>query len=376
MNRRKIKHEPPLIAIIRVITGLVFIFSSTVKGFDPIGTAYRVEDYLLVYGWTGLLHYALALSIFLIVVEFLIGIALVFRLKSKLATLGLLLIMVVFTVVTYLDARYNMVPDCGCFGDAVKLTNWQTFYKNIYLIILAVIIFAYRNRIRTKMPQGVQSLILVVVVGLYTWFVVFNYRHLPMLDFRDWKVGNDMKAEGLDQVKTFVKYRNILTGEEQEFLSPDYPWNDSVWMAEWTFVDQRLDDSGRILKHGVMLEDAEGNDWTEAVFENPDFQLVVVAYDLEESNPNGLKAVKQVIQDAEALNIPIVLLTSSGEPIIERVLLKHEIEVESLFADDIELKAMIRSNPGLMLMHDGVVLEKWPFRGFPDREKLASYLTP
>jgi CheY-like chemotaxis protein len=147
-------------------------------------------------------------------------------------------------------------------------------------------------------------------------------------------------------------------------------------MAEWTFVDQRLDDSGRILKHGVILEDAEGNDWTEAVFENPDFQLVVVAYDLEESNPNGLKAVKQVIQDAEALNIPIVLLTSSGEPIIERVLLKHEIEVESLFADDIELKAMIRSNPGLMLMHDGVVLEKWPFRGFPDREKLASYLTP
>lgn len=376
MNRRKIKHEPPLIAIIRVITGLVFIFSSTVKGFDPIGTAYRVEDYLLVYGWTGLLHYALALSIFLIVVEFLIGIALVFRLKSKLATLGLLLIMVVFTVVTYLDARYNMVPDCGCFGDAVKLTNWQTFYKNIYLIILAVIIFAYRNRIRTKMPQGVQGLILVVVVGLYTWFVVFNYRHLPMLDFRDWKVGNDMKAEGLDQVKTFVKYRNILTGEEQEFLSPDYPWNDSVWMAEWTFVDQRLDDSGRILKHGVILEDAEGNDWTEAVFDNPDFQLVVVAYDLEESNPNGLKAVKQVIQDAEALNIPIVLLTSSGEPIIERVLLKHEIEVESLFADDIELKAMIRSNPGLMLMHDGVVLEKWPFRGFPDREKLASYLTP
>lgn len=376
MNRRKIKHEPPLIAIIRVITGLVFIFSSTVKGFDPIGTAYRVEDYLLVYGWTGLLHYALALSIFLIVVEFLIGIALVFRLKSKLATLGLLLIMVVFTVVTYLDARYNMVPDCGCFGDAVKLTNWQTFYKNIYLIILAVIIFAYRNRIRTKMPQGVQGLILVVVVGLYTWFVVFNYRHLPMLDFRDWKVGNDMKAEGLDQVKTFVQYRNILTGEEQEFLSPDYPWNDSVWMAEWTFVDQRIDDSGRILKHGVILEDAEGNDWTEAVFENPDFQLVVVAYDLEESNPNGLKAVKQVIRDAEALNIPIVLLTSSGEPIIERVLLKHEIEVESLFADDIELKAMIRSNPGLMLMHDGVVLEKWPFRGFPDREKLASYLTP
>jgi len=376
MNRRKIKHEPPLIAIIRVITGLVFIFSSTVKGFDPIGTAYRVEDYLLVYGWTALLHYALVLSIFLIVVEFLIGIALVFRLKSKLATLGLLLIMVVFTVVTYLDARYNMVPDCGCFGDAVKLTNWQTFYKNIYLIILAVIIFAYRNRIRTKMPQGVQSLILVVVVGLYTWFVVFNYRHLPMLDFRDWKVGNDMKAEGLDQVKTFVKYRNILTGEEQEFLSPDYPWNDSVWMAEWTFVDQRIDDSGRILKHGVILEDGEGNDWTEAVFENPDFQLVVVAYDLEESNPNGLKAAKQVIQDAEALNIPIVLLTSSGEPIIERVLLKHEIEVESLFADDIELKAMIRSNPGLMLLHDGVVLEKWPFRGFPNREKLASYLTP
>ena len=131
MYRKQLLPEPIWIKIIRLFTGLVFIFSSVVKGIDPMGTAYRFEDYLLVYGWTFMMEYVLALSIFLIIVEFLIGVALVFRLKSKLATLGLLLIMVIFTVVTYLDARYNMVPDCGCFGDAVKLTNWQTFYKNI-----------------------------------------------------------------------------------------------------------------------------------------------------------------------------------------------------------------------------------------------------
>ncbi len=376
MNRKKIKSEPLLVRIIRIITGLVFIFSSTVKGFDPIGTTYRVEDYLLVYGWNGMLQFALALSVFLIVIEFLIGIALVFKLQAKLAALGLLLIMVVFTAITYLDARYNMVPDCGCFGDAVKLTNWQTFYKNIYLIILAVIVFAYRKRMKIKIPQVVQSVILVLMVGFYTWFVVFNYQHLPMLDFRDWKIGNDMKAEGLDQVKTYVKYQNIATGEEQEFLSPDYPWSDSVWMAQWTFVGQRIDDSGRILKHGVMLEDSEGNEWTQAVFENPDYQLILVAYDLEEANADGLKSVKQVVSDAEKLNIPIVMLTSSGEAIYTKVLGGYGIEVETLFADDIELKAMIRSNPGLMLMHNGIVLGKWPFRDFPDEATLQTYLTP
>ena len=376
MYRKKLLPEPIWIKIIRLFTGLVFIFSSVVKGIDPMGTAYRFEDYLLVYGWTFMMEYVLALSIFLIIVEFLIGVALVFRLKSKLATLGLLLIMVIFTVVTYLDARYNMVPDCGCFGDAVKLTNWQTFYKNIFLIVLAIIIFTNRKRMKIKMPSRIQWLLLVLFIGLYSWFVVYSLRHLPMIDFRNWKVGNDMKSEGLDSVKTYVKYKNKQTGEEQEFLSPDYPWSDSLWMTQWIFVDQRIDDSQRVLKHNVILEDSEGHDWTADVFENPEFQLVLISYDLDAASPKGLTEASAMSIKAEQLGIPIVLITSSSRTKIEEMEQTYYLNMEALFADDTELKAMIRSNPGLMLLHDGVVIKKWHYRDFPDKSELENCLAP
>ncbi|MBU3928936.1 MAG: DoxX family protein [Bacteroidetes bacterium] len=376
MNRKKNLPEPLWIKLIRIFTGLVFIFSSTVKGIDPLGTAYRVEDYLLVYGWNFMMDYAMALSTFLIIIEFLIGVALVFRLKSNLATVGLLLIMVIFTVVTYLDARYNMVPDCGCFGDAVKLTNWQTFYKNIFLIVLAILIFANHKRMKIKMPPRIQWLFLVLFVASYSWFVIYNVRHLPMVDFRDWKVGNDMKSEGLDQVKTYVAYKNTQTGEEQEFLSPDYPWNDSTWMSQWTFVDQRIDDSQRVLKHHVLLEDAAGNDLTADIFENPDFQLVLISNDLDAASTMGLTRASAIEFEASKLDVPMVLISSSSFQKMDETKQDFHLNMESLVADETELKAMIRSNPGLMLLHNGIVIKKWHYRDFPDKAELAKVLTP
>ena len=376
MYRKKKPPEPLWIKLIRIFTGLVFIFSSTVKGIDPLGTAYRVEDYLLVYGWNFMMDYALALSIFLIIIEFLIGVALIFRLKSTLATVGLLLIMVIFTVVTYLDARYNMVPDCGCFGDAVKLTNWQTFYKNIFLIVLAILIFANHKRMKIKMPPRIQWLFLVLFVASYSWVVIYNYRHLPMVDFRDWKVGNDMKSEGLDQVKTYVKYKNNQTGEEQEFLSPDYPWNDSTWMSQWTFVDQRIDDSQRVLKHHVLLEDAAGNDLTADVFENPDFQLVLISNDLDAASTLGLTKASAIEFEDSKMDVPMVLVSSSSFEKMDEIKKDYHLNMESLVADETELKAMIRSNPGLMLLHNGIVIKKWHYHDFPDKEELVKILTP
>ena len=376
MYRKKKPPEPLWIKLIRIFTGLVFIFSSTVKGIDPLGTAYRVEDYLLVYGWNFMMDYALVLSIFLIIIEFLIGVALVFRLKSTLATVGLLLIMVIFTVVTYLDARYNMVPDCGCFGDAIKLSNWQTFYKNIFLIVLAILIFANHKRMKIKMPPRIQWLFLVLFVASYSWFVIYNVRHLPMVDFRDWKVGNDMKSEGLDQVKTYVKYKNNQTGEEQEFLSPDYPWNDSTWMSQWTFVDQRIDDSQRVLKHHVVLEDAAGNELTAEIFENPDYQLVLISNDLDAASTTGLTKASAIELEASNLDVPMVLVSSSSFEKMDEIKKDYQLNMEALIADETELQAMIRSNPGLMVLHNGIVIKKWHYRDFPDKAELAKVLTP
>jgi len=272
MLRRKVT-EPVYVKIIRLITGLVFIFSSVVKGIDPLGTDYRIVDYLEAYGWYFLVDSSFILSIVLISAEFLIGIALLLKLKGRLAALGVLIMMAIFTPVTYFDAMYNMVPDCGCFGDAVKLTNWETFYKNIVLMIFALIIFFNRKKTDIRIPGGVQVIMLALILAAFDWFICYNYAHLPVVDFRDWKVGNDMKSTGKETVVNYLVYKNKSSGEVKEYVSPDYPWNDSVWMSEWEFVNQHIDDSQLILKHGLLIEDEAGNNVTEDLIENPGYQL-------------------------------------------------------------------------------------------------------
>jgi uncharacterized membrane protein YphA (DoxX/SURF4 family) len=357
--------EHIIIKIFRIILGLVFIFSSTMKGFDSLGTSYRVEDYLSAYNLIWLHGSELFLSFFLIVIEFILGVALLFKLHIRLAALGTLLIMVIFTGLTYFDALYNMVPDCGCFGDAVKLTAWETFYKNVVLIILALILFIKRNSIKNRIPGWVQTILLLILASSYLYFTLYNYKHLPMLDFRDWKIGSDLKSEGLDNVKTYVIYKNKNTGETKEYLSPNYPWNDSTWMSEWEFVDQRIDESGVKKGHSLYIIDYDGNNVTNDIIENPDYQLILVSYDIESANSEGLIKASALSEQANKHGISFVMLSSSGEQLIDKYREVYQINYPTYLADDTELKTIIRSNPGLILLRNGVVINKWHFNDFP-----------
>lgn len=369
MHNKQLK-ESPLVAVFRVILGLVFIFSSFVKGVDPMGTTYRVEDYLLVYGLDWMLSLALPLSIFLITVEFLLGFAILFKLKPKLAALGVFLIMIFFTAVTWFDAYYNLVPDCGCFGDAIKLSNWETFYKNVVLIILAALVFFKSKSIVNKLPGWFQYFILIVFTGIFIWFTFYNYSHLPMLDFRDWKVGKDMKSSGEGQAKTFVTYKNKQTGEEKEYISPNYPWNDTVWMAEWTFVKQRLDESGIIRQHNLIIEDEDGNDLTNVIVENTTDQFLLISYDLDNANGEAMLQAAELFQKLDNNGIAFDMVCASDPSLIKKYNKVYQMEYPAYFADDIELKAMIRSNPGLVWLHNGVVMQKWHANDFPEWEEL------
>lgn len=354
------------IMIIRIALGLVFIFSASVKGVDPIGTAYRVEDYLDAYGWYWLHDYSLALSVFLITCEFLIGFALLFRLQVRLAALGVLLVMIIFTIVTYFDARDNMVPDCGCFGDAIKMTNWETFYKNIVLIVMAIIVFSFRKRIVSKKPYWFQNIALVLFGGLFVWFIFYNYNHLPVLDFREWKVGNDMKSENLDKVKTYVIYKNKETGEVKEFESPNYPWNDSVWMSQWEFVDQRVDESAVIRKHHLLIQDSLGNDFTKELVENPGNQLLLISPSIRDANSEGMIKAGNLYEETLDTNIDFALVCATDPVAVRKYVTVYNMYYPVYFADDIELKALIRSNPGLVYLRNGVVMGKWHYNDFPD----------
>jgi hypothetical protein len=174
-----------------------------------------------------------------------------------------------------------------------------------------------------------------------------------------------MKSEGLDKMKTYVIYKNKISGETQEYLTPNYPWNDSVWMSEWEFVDQRIDNSGVVKNHNLLIEDYNGNNVTADIIENPDYQLILVSYDVESANGEGMLTASVLSEQADKHDVSFVMLSSSGQETIDKYAEVYQINYPAFLADDVELKTMIRSNPGLVLLLNGVVIDKWHFHDFP-----------
>ncbi|MDP4291873.1 MAG: DoxX family protein, partial [Bacteroidota bacterium] len=253
--------------ICRILTGLVFVLSGFVKGVDPLGTAYRLEDYFQVFHMTWLLPAALFFSILLCTFEFTLGVALIFSIRLKLTAWVLLFVSSFFTVLTFFDALNNSVPDCGCFGDALKLTNWQTFYKNIVLMVLTVIIFSRRKRtVPCFLPKNEIRFTSIILV-LFAAFSVYSYAMLPVIDFLPFKQGARLISKVAPEPKIYLTYKNIKTGETKEYLSPNFPWNDKVWMSQWVFQSKRVITTSD--NDMINVQDYQGADVTREVLSNP-----------------------------------------------------------------------------------------------------------
>jgi uncharacterized membrane protein YphA (DoxX/SURF4 family) len=356
--------------ISRLLVAFVFLFSGFVKGVDPLGTAYRIEDYFIAFGADYAIPFTLFLSIFLCAVEFALGAALLFNFWLKVLSWPLLLMMAFFTLLTLNDAIYNPVPDCGCFGDALKLTNWETFYKNVVLIILVGIIFYYRKKFRSIFVPRIDMWAVAVIFLAFTYFSVHQYRHLPWIDFLGWKKGTDLVPDNPGQSKTYLIYRNKISGEEKEYLSPNYPWNDTTWVREWEFVAQRVDDSGVIKGHNLKIFDSEGNDYTETFINNPGYQFLVVSYSLSEASEKGMEKINRLFEQVNNEAHSMVVLTGSLDKEIAAYRQKMHPDLEFYNADDVELKIIVRANPGVILLRDGVVVDKWHWRDLPDYDEL------
>jgi len=359
-----------LVNLIRILVALVFIFSGFVKGVDPLGTAYRIEDYFNAFGTDWANPLSLYLSIFLSTLEFTIGVALLLNFRLKVIAWPLMLMMVFFTVLTLNDAIYNPVPDCGCFGDALKLTNWETFYKNIVLIVLVFIIFFNREKYKSIFLPRIDNIGIIIIFAGFAYFSIYQYRHLPLIDFLGWKTGADLVPDNPGTAKIYLTYQNKNTGELKEYLSPNYPWNDSAWVAEWEFSGQRIDDSEVIKGHSLKIFDTEGNDYTETFVNNPDYQFLVASYSLESSPQKGFEKIDQLYNAIVRNGNSMVILTGSLDEEVQSFRQSFNPEIEFYHADDVELKMMIRSNPGLLLLKDGVVMGKWHWRDVPDYEEL------
>ena len=352
--------------ICRWAVGLVFLFSSFVKGVDPMGTTFKVQEYMTAWSIGGLtfewaLPLAGVLSVALICAEFLVGVLLIFNAYRRLSAWLLVLMMLFFTVTTFMDALTNKVTDCGCFGDAVKLTNWQTFWKNIALDVPTVWIFLTRD-LRRKRRFERDGVVFITAIALMLVFEMYNIKHEPVIDFRPWKIGNKMMdTDSTEGMKSYVTYRNTSTGETEEFESALLmeKMQDAQWVEQWEWESSRVVDPREIAAPGFSMMDLEGEDRATDLLPAEDGMLIVTVHHLQDVDKKGVGEVKRALHMAEESGMRIVMLTSALPEEVQAWLYENQIDgLDYLFADATAIETMMRGNPGFMYVKDATVVDK------------------
>ena len=358
-----------LISISRLIIGAVFIFSGFVKAVDPLGSTYKFTDYFVAFHIQFLEPIALPLAITLASIEFLIGISMLLGYRYKIASWGLLIFMIFFTILTFILALTNPVSDCGCFGDAIIMTNWQTFIKNIILLPFAVLIFVSRKKINPVYPTLTEWIYLSVFALLVVAFQVHALRHLPLLDFRPYSIGTHIAdkmimPEGAqtDEYKTYLYYEK--DGQVIEFTEDDYPWQDSTWK----FVDSRhilLNKGYEPPVHDFLIVDENGFDLAELILKDQDYSMLLISYNLQDADDDALKMANDLAALCTNNNCSFYCLTASNKNEVEEKTSSLNLNFDFYATDEITLKTIIRSNPGLVLLKEGTIIGKWHYRDYP-----------
>ena len=357
----------------------LFIFSGFVKAVDPLGSFYKIQDYLAAFGiisWFPT-YLPLLFAIILSSAEFCVGVFLFFGVRRKIASTLALLLMSVMTPLTLYLALANPVSDCGCFGDAWVLTNWQTFGKNIVLLIAAIAVFRER-----KLMFRFVTLKIEWMVSLYTLLFVFALsfyclEYLPVLDFRPYKIGADIKAgmeipEGAKPSVFESRFVLEKDGRQQEFTLDNYP--DSTW----TFVETRtvLKEKGYEppIHDFSMISLGTGEDITDSVLTDKGYTFLLVAHRIEEADDSNIDLINEIYDYSVEHGYGFYALTSSPDEEIEMWRERTGAEYPICQMDDITLKTIIRSNPGLLLIKDGTILNKWSDNQLPDEYVLNDSL--
>jgi len=365
----------PLIIFFRIVIGAVFIFSSFVKGIDLQGSAIKFDDYFVAFGMDFLIPASFTLAIFLVSTEFIIGISLLFGFRTYWGAWGVLIFMSAFTPLTLILALFNPVSDCGCFGDAIVLTNWQTFWKNFVLMIMVLIIFYYRKKYKPVYPAITEWSILVVIFILFTGFSLYNYRHLPMIDFRPYNTGTNIPEKMYMPVNAPVdEYETILIYEKdgirKEFDLENYPWRDSTW----SFVEQKsvlIKEGYKPPIHDFTISTQDGNGITDLVLSDEGYSFILVSSDLAKANKEALQKLDTLSLYCNQAGIKFYSLSSSIYSEIEQIKTSQQLSLDFYITDETTLKTIIRSNPGLLLLKEGIILAKWHYNDLPEIEELS-----
>ncbi len=360
-------------SISRTLLGLVFIFSGAVKAIDPLGTVYKIEDYLKAFGgfFTELLPLAEVAAWGLIILELLLGVCMVLNIHTQRTSWISLIFYLVMTPLTLYIALTNPVSDCGCFGDAVVLTNWQTFWKNVVLITLAIILVALRKHTRQLWSNWMEVVLATLTIIAAIAFMTWTRLHLPVKDFRPYKIGNHLPTQmeyPEDAEPDVYEYSFVYEkdGVEQTFTLDNYPKGDSTW----TFVRS----NSKLIKkgyeppiHDFEIINAEGEDLTWDILESEEPITLVVMYDLAKADKKQMAKVEALLGDEamrqEGDEAGVYILTGSGTDEIINFSLEYPALSDCICTcDPVTLKTIVRANPGAIVVQNGIVIDKYNLR--------------
>lgn len=367
----------------RLFTGLLFIFSGFIKANDPTGFGYKLEEYFHVFHTDFLNDYATSIAIVVCALEIILGIWLLLGIYKKLVAWGLLLLIIFFTFLTFYSAFFEVVTSCGCFGDAIPLTPWQSFGKDLVLLALILIIFVYRNQIAPLIKDSTNRGLVAAVTAILSFGIgIYTFMYLPFIDFLPYKIGNNIPSlmvlpegkEG-DVYEQIYSMKNVKTGETKTITDKIY-MSEKVWEdTNWEIVGEP---QSKLVKKGyqvpitdLLITDAEGNDHTQEIINNPYYNLIIVAKDLSKTNVEAIEKINKIATKlTEDYNLRIVLLTASSSEDSDFLSDKLHLISEIFYADLIPLKSMVRANPGVLLLKSGTVIDKWHYNAMPDAKQI------
>lgn len=372
-----------LVLFCRIAVGVLFVFSGLIKANDPLGFSYKLVEYFEVFHITFLNGFALALAIFLCALEMLFGFALLIGARGKQVAWGLLLLIIFFTFLTFYSAVFKVVRSCGCFGDAIPLTPWQSFSKDLVLLLLIVYIFLNKNLVQPLFRRKTTDILLLLATVFSFGVGIYTYNFLPVIDFLPYKIGANIPDEMKipensvpDEYEITYHLHNKKTGAEKTMTNKEYLksgiWKDNNWeiTGDPTSVLIKKGFSPKIAD--LNINDAQGNDYTKELLSNPFYNLIVVAYNLDDTNIDAINKINALsLSLAENFNVRTVLLTSNSAQDAEAFSKAHKLYMEVFYADAVPLKTIVRSNPGVLLMKNGTVIGKWHYHTLPRYDDLV-----
>lgn len=373
---------PIITHISRFLVGGLFIFSGFIKANDPVGFSYKLGEYFEVFKadsglgiFESFAHIALPLAIILCVSEMALGFMLLVGYKRNL-TLWLLFAQIAFfTFLTFYSACYNKVTTCGCFGDFLVLKPWTSFWKDVVLLILITLLISGKESVNELFSPLITASLTLFAILLSFAFPIYAYRNLPPLDFRAYKIGDNIKDNmkaGADYKPAVYEsgfiYENLKTGKQEHFTMKNYPWQDTLnwkWVATDNILINDAVNPPKIVDFNITS--LSGEPMMDSVLNNKDYMFLLVCYDLTKTEDDETLHAKinDLYKLATTEKIKVLGLTAADAKQIDDYKHKHQALYDFAQADGIVLKTMVRANPGLILIKNGTIIMNWHHNNFP-----------